>query len=269
VEPTPSLAAKASRYTRSYMPPSSLPAALAALPPAFRAELTRAGFDEPRFLRLAATLLEGDAATRRDARNRITGDVRVPAEPELLRAPERGTPEHARLTAIGERALKNGELAFCVMAGGMATRMGGVVKALVEAIDGRTFLDLRLAENRTASALAGRPVPLWLMVSEATEGPTNDALKKANAPAHVATFLQGVSLRLTPNGDLFRDAKGEPSTYSTGHGDVIDALRRSGLLGAFVGNEGEEGKRPKTVWIANLDNLGATIDLSLLGAFLE
>jgi UTP--glucose-1-phosphate uridylyltransferase len=145
----------------------------------------------------------------------------------------------------------------------MATRMGGVVKALVEAVRGRTFLELRLAENRAACARAGRAVPLWLMVSEATAAPTRDALAKARAPEHVTTFLQDISLRLTTDGRLFLGPDGHPSVYSSGHGDTIDALRRSGLLHAFVAAGG------KYVWIANLDNLGAAIDLPLLGLFIE
>jgi UTP--glucose-1-phosphate uridylyltransferase len=248
---------------RSSAPSSDLRADLAALAPARRVELEKAGFDEERFLSLAATLKDGDAATRRDARNRIVGEVTAPREDELLRSPEPGSAEEARLAAIGEAALRNGELAFCVLAGGMATRMGGIVKALVEAVAGKTFLDLRLAENRAATALAGRPVPLWLMVSEATDEPTRAALAKAGAPAHVRTFRQDTSLRLTPEGRLFLDSKGEPSVYSTGHGDTIDSLRRSGFLKTFADAGG------KYVWIANLDNLGATIDRALLGLFIE
>jgi UTP--glucose-1-phosphate uridylyltransferase len=244
-------------------PADLLRSELASLPASLKSTLDHAGFDEARFLALAATLREGDAATRRDTRNRIAGDVRVPDDHELLAPPAAGSAEEARLAAIGERALKAGEVAFCVMAGGMATRMGGVVKALVDALPGKTFLDLRLAENRAASARAGRPVPLWLMVSGPTEQPTKEALTKLGAPAHVVTFPQGVSLRLTPEGGLFRDASGDASEHSTGHGDVIDALRRSGLLTAFLAGGG------KYVWIANLDNLGATIDLALLGLFLE
>jgi UTP--glucose-1-phosphate uridylyltransferase len=71
-----------------------------------------------------------------------------------------------------------------------------------------------------------------------------------------------MSLRLTPDGALFRDTNGQPSAYATGHGDLVDAVRRSGLLRTFVDAGGQ------TVWITNLDNLGATVDPAILGAFL-
>ena len=43
-----------------------------------------------------------------------------------------------------------------VLAGGMATRMGGVVKALVEIVPGLTFMDARLAEREHWSAVPTR-----------------------------------------------------------------------------------------------------------------
>jgi UTP--glucose-1-phosphate uridylyltransferase len=101
------------------------------------------------------------------------------------------------------------------------------------------------------------------MTSEATDQPIAEALAKANAPAHVQRFRQNLGVRLTPDGHLFREDDGEPSTYATGHGDLPDALRRSGLLRAFRQVGG------KYVWIANLDNLGATIDPAILGHFIE
>jgi UTP--glucose-1-phosphate uridylyltransferase len=79
----------------------------------------------------------------------------------------------------------------------------------------------------------------------------------------VQTFMQDVGLRLTREGALFRGDDGQPSTYSPGHGDLPDALRRSGLLKRFVEAGGQY------VWITNLDNLGATIDPALLGLFVE
>ncbi|MDP9151111.1 MAG: UTP--glucose-1-phosphate uridylyltransferase [Myxococcota bacterium] len=249
---------------------TDLRAELANLPRPLRARLEAAGFDAERLLTLAASIQaralspEGrGASTERDDRNRARGVIDPPRADDVVDAPTPQTAEHERLSAMGLEALQRGGVAFCVMAGGMATRMGGVVKALVEALPGHTFLELRLNENAAWSRRATRPVPLWLMTSEATEGPIREALRRLGAGSHVATFSQDLGLRLTPEGRLFRGQDGAPSTYATGHGDLPDALKRSGLLSAFVERGG------KYVWIANLDNLGATIDPALLGLFID
>ncbi|HSO31021.1 MAG TPA: UTP--glucose-1-phosphate uridylyltransferase [Labilithrix sp.] len=242
-------------------PTNALAVTLQTLDPAVWRRLEGAGFAPEHFLGLAATLREGDAATRRRTRNCVQGTVEPPRPGELARLPPEGSPEHAALRARGEAVMKAGELAFCTMAGGMATRMGGIVKALAEVIPGHTFLQMRLAENRTASKAAGRPVPLWLMTSEATHDDIVAALAAESAPAHVAAFRQNLSLRLNPDGSLFRGDDGQPSEHATGHGDLVDALRRSKLLDAFVASGG------KYVWITNVDNLGASIDPVVLGQF--
>jgi UTP--glucose-1-phosphate uridylyltransferase len=242
---------------------SALAAELSALPVELRERLASAGFEREHFVALAATLREGDAATRRRTRNCVKGAVEAPRPGEVTKLPGAGTPDEARLKALGEEAMRAGQLAFCTMAGGMATRMGGIVKALAEVFDGHTFLQMRLAENRAASVAAGRPVPLWLMTSEATHDAVVAALAKAGAPDHIAAFKQNLSLRLQPDGALFRGDDGQPSEHATGHGDLVDALRRSTLLERFVGAGG------KYVWITNVDNLGASIDPVLLGRFIE
>jgi UTP--glucose-1-phosphate uridylyltransferase len=242
------------------MSESQLRADLSSLPGPLRQRLDAAGFDPERLVTLAASL---HANAQAEERNRVRGLVEAPRPGDVFDAPVRGSPERERLAARGLEAIRRGELAFCVMAGGMATRMGGVVKALVEAVDAKTFLALRLRENATWSGRAGIPVPLWLMTSEATDGPIRAELERSKAPPHVATFTQDLGLRLTREGRLFVDEQGEPSTYSPGHGDLPDALRRSGLLASFLARGG------KYVWIANLDNLGASIDDALLGRFIE
>ncbi len=248
------------------MSESELRRELVTLAPALRARLGAAGFDGDRLVALAAPLFaraRGEATLDRDERNRVRGLVEPARHEDVPDAPRLESAEHRRLAAVGLDAIRRGELAFCVLAGGMATRMGGVVKALVEAFDGKTFLDLRLNENATWSKRGGVPVPLWLMTSDATDGPIREALSLARAPSHVATFTQDLGLRLTREGRLFVGDDGEPSTYAPGHGDLPDALRRSGLLSSFVARGG------KYVWIANLDNLGAAIDDALLGSFIE
>jgi UTP--glucose-1-phosphate uridylyltransferase len=236
-----------------------LHAALSKLDGETAARLASHGFSAERLERLSKTLtIAGDADARRDARNRVA-TARPPDASEIHDAVLSG----AKARATGEAALRAGKLAFCVMAGGMATRMGGVVKALAPCMgDATTFLDVRLRENALACKRAGRPVPLWLMTSDATDEPIRAALKERGAPAHVRTFVQDLSLRLTESGELFFDSHGHPSTYAQGHGDLPDALKRSGLLGEHLRAGGEY------VWITNVDNLGATLDDTLFGSFI-
>lgn len=47
------------------------------------------------------------------------------------------------------------------------------------------------------------------------------------------------------------------SWYPPGHGDVYRSLMRTGLLQKFI----DEGK--EYIFISNIDNLGATVDLGL------
>jgi UTP--glucose-1-phosphate uridylyltransferase len=248
------------------MSEADLRAEIATLPAPLRTRLQAAGFDAERLIALAAPLharARGEPSADLEERNRVRGGVELPADGDVADTPQPGSADHDRLAAIGLDVIRRGELAMLVMAGGMATRMGGVVKALVEAVDGRTFLDLRLQENATWSERAGSPLALWLMTSEATDDPIREALAHAGAGPHISTFTQDIGLRLTRDGRLLRDRDGAPSTYATGHGDLPDALHRSGLLSAFVARGG------KYLWIANLDNLGATVDPVLLGWFIE
>ena len=231
---------------------------LESLPDALKRRLAARGFSADVLVARAAI-----AGKDRDRRNRLEGDVKPPLASDVLDAPDPASDEGKRLRAKGLEAIARGELALCVLAGGMATRMGGVVKALVEALPGRTFLDLRLAEIEALSRAAGRRVPFWMMTSEATYGPIADALGDRLDGDRIALFEQHVSLRLAPDGALFRGSDGEPDVYATGHGDLPDALRASGLLRKFREGGG------KYVWIANLDNLGASVDPMLLGWFIE
>jgi UTP--glucose-1-phosphate uridylyltransferase len=226
---------------------------LAGLDPALLARLAATGFDSGRLLGWAERI--GAGADQ----NRVTGSVEPPAPEDVAVPPPAGSEQAEALAGNGRRALAAGQLALVVLAGGMATRMGGVVKALVKALDGRTFLDLRLTERAHWSSVFDAPLPLWVMTSAATDAGIREAVAAHPQGAGVEVFEQDASLRLTPQGRLFREAAGEPSIYATGHGDLPDALARSGLLERFLAGGG------RYLWIANLDNLGAGVDPLLLG----
>lgn len=224
------------------------------LPADVRRALAEFGFDQDWFVAEATRLQEEG---RRD--NRVEGRVTPPQPGDVVDLAPAGSEGRTRVEAIGAEALADGQCALVVLAGGMATRMGGVVKALVEALPGRTFLDLRLAEQKRLEEETGRVVPLWLMTSHATHGPIREALGSRLDGYRIALFPQRVSLRLTPEGDLFTDDEGRVSEHSPGHGDLPDALQESGLLEAFMADGG------RYVTSANLDNLGATLDSAVIG----
>jgi UTP--glucose-1-phosphate uridylyltransferase len=231
---------------------------LASIPPADRAVLEQSGFDEQVLRGWVSELLH-----RGPEANRVSGEVTPPQAGDVTELPEPGSESGRGLAEAGRVAIERGELAVVVLAGGMATRMGGVVKALVDAVSGTTFLDARLAEREHWEGVARRPFPMWLMTSHATDEPVREALGDRLDGERVAVFRQGASPRLTPEGRMFRDADGRPSLHATGHGDLPDALRRSGLLERFVAGGG------RYLWIANLDNLGAAVDPLVLGWHLE
>ncbi|MDX6521933.1 MAG: UTP--glucose-phosphate uridylyltransferase [Gaiellales bacterium] len=240
------------------MPDDGLDTDLARLDPGLSRQLADAGFDAERLRGWAAGLVHAGPGV-----NRVAGVVEPPAPGDVRDLPARASDEGRRLSALGEAALRRGELALVVLAGGMATRMGGVVKALVEALPGTTFLDARLAEREHWQRVSGAVLPMWLMTSHATDAPVREALGDRLDRDRVAVFGQQASLRLDPDGRLFRDDDGSPSMYATGHGDLLDALAAGRLLEPFVAGGG------RYLWIANLDNLGASVDPLVLGWHIE
>lgn len=234
--------------------PMDIAGQLENLPPETREQLDRWGFDADWFIGEAAGLAD---ASRSE--NHVRGSLEPPAAGDIVDLPDPDSGAWSEYRDLGDAALAGGGCAQVVLAGGMATRMGGVVKALVEALPGRTFLDLRLASHAVLEERLGRRVPFWLMTSHATDEPIRHALGDRLDGYLIATFPQSVSLRLNPDGSLFTDPEGVPSAHSPGHGDLPDALRASGLLDRFIEAGGTR------VTTANLDNIGATLDPVVIG----
>ncbi len=164
----------------------------------------------------------------------------------------------------GVTALQDGRVGLVILAGGMATRFGGVVKATVPVVDDRTFLDLKLQDAIHIAKRHGAVVPVYLMSSFATDAPLREAITTHTVPeVPVEVFPQFISLRLTDAGELFADAEGQLSPYAPGHGDLAFALKRSGALNRFQQRGGE------ILLMSNVDNLTATLDPAVIGAHLR
>jgi len=223
--------------------------------------LQRYGFEDIPFDSLTKRLLSGEVG---EDQNRIVGQVEPPNEGDLRALPPLGGDVRRALSERGHEAMRRGEVASVILAGGMATRFGGVVKAAVEVLDGQSFLELKLKDIAAVAERAGATIPVYLMTSFAT----HEAIQEMAEPLSteqcpILSFPQFISLRLTPEGELFRDGLGALSPHAPGHGDLTFALRRSGILRRFREAGG------KTMMMSNVDNLTATLDPAVIGAHLE
>jgi UTP--glucose-1-phosphate uridylyltransferase len=224
-----------------------------------RATLERFGFDAALFETLRARVASGDLSPES---NVVSGALSAPDPDDLRALPEPGEPAHGKARQAGLDALRAGEVAQVVLAGGMATRFGGVVKAVVEAVDGRSFLEAKLGATQELERSLGAQVPVALMTSFATDVGVRAHVEEKELGTPLV-FHQFVSLRLEPGGELFRDRSGSPSLYAPGHGDLFEALQRSGALAALR----ERGVR--RAMVSNVDNLGARVDPVVVGMHLR
>jgi UTP--glucose-1-phosphate uridylyltransferase len=218
--------------------------------------LERFGFDEALFETLRARVASGELSLES---NLIRGALEPPGDDDVARLPAPGDPEYDFTREAGLDVLRRGEVAQVVLAGGMATRFGGVVKAILTAVDGLSFLEAKLVQTGALERELGVAVPVALMTSFATDMEIREhvAERRLGEPL---VFNQFVSLRLEASGELFRDAEGDPSLYAPGHGDLFPALRRSGMLDAL------RDRGVRLVTVSNVDNLGARVDPVVVGA---
>lgn len=216
---------------------------------AVRKELERFGFDEAQLVSFAARASNQESTV-------ITGEIAALAASDTSTLPPPGTIEYDRLVLRGKQAIARGSVGVVILAGGMATRFGGVVKASVPVTGGKSFLAIKVADVRSVAPRA----PIYVMTSAAT----HDRIEKQivdEGLAGATCFPQLVSLRLTSKGELHVE-DGKPSPYATGHGDLVTALRRGGVLEAFRARGGQ------VLYMSNVDNLAATLDPLVIGAHL-
>jgi UTP--glucose-1-phosphate uridylyltransferase len=219
--------------------------------------LAKYGFDE------AALEVFARRAKEAGAVNAVKGNVSPPGEGEVTPLAPLGSAERRRLRKVGLEAIARGEVGAVILAGGMATRFGGVVKAVVPAVEQTSFLECKWQDISMVSKATGGRVTALVMSSYATHDAIVAHATERLGRGALEVFPQFVSLRLTPEGTLFREDDGELSPYATGHGDLTFALRRSGVLARFRAAGG------KVLLMSNVDNLGATVDPAIIATHLE
>ncbi len=226
--------------------------------------LNRFTFDEARMNKQQAMLKEKPYT---DDASVLKEPVDALSQKDFQRLPERTEPRWEQLEEKGKEALKAGRVAVVLLNGGMATRFGGKAKGVTEALGKRSFLDLRLSQIAAMAKTLGAPVPVVLMNSFATQDATVEHLKEHKFfgidEKEIFYAPQGISLRLTEHGEIFKDKNNSASAYAPGHGDLPFALEHSGVA------EKLRRRGVRHVFVSNIDNLGATLEPALVGAHLS
>jgi UTP--glucose-1-phosphate uridylyltransferase len=221
-----------------------------------REKLTAYGFDSIPFTQLVDHLM---ADGINPDYNRLRSSICLPPMDLFSPLPDPSTEEGVRLAALGRGAIDAGQVGAVILNGGMATRFGGMPKGAAIAVDGKSFLNLKINQVERV----GTKVPVFLMNSFATEAATAKHLADINPQCEVRTFSQMISIRFTPEGALFFDNENKPSLHAPGHGDLPFALRASGEIQRFL----KRGGRWLTV--SNVDNLGACLDPLVVGMHMD
>lgn len=182
-----------------------------------------------------------------------------------INPPPKGTIRpHRELPDIanGDEADLLKKLVVLKLNGGLGTSMGCKgPKSAISVRDDLTFLDLTVRQLENLNATYGIDVPLVLMNSFNTHTDTQSILRKyTDCNVKILNFNQSRYPRilkesLTP---VPRDFHDESEWYPPGHGDLYESLESSGCLDQLLAM----GK--EYIFISNVDNLGATVDMRIL-----
>ncbi|ETL86701.1 hypothetical protein L917_13904 [Phytophthora nicotianae] len=157
------------------------------------------------------------------------------------------------------------KLVILKLNGGLGTTLGCEgPKSAIEVRQDLSFLDLTVRQVEYLNSVYGVDVPLVLMNSFNTHEETVRIIRKYrmhNLSIH--TFNQScypfiIKETMLPLPNTKYDRSTREKWFPPGHGDVYNALFESGLLENLI-NQGKE-----YIFISNVDNLGATVNLDML-----
>ncbi|KAJ2903829.1 putative UTP-glucose-1-phosphate uridylyltransferase [Zalerion maritima] len=161
------------------------------------------------------------------------------------------------------------KLAVIKLNGGLGTSMGCVgPKSVIEVRDGMSFLDLSVRQVEYLNRTYNVNVPFILMNSFNTDDDTQNIIKKYEGHnVDIITFNQSQYPRIFKDSLLpvpkNKDDSSISDWYPPGHGDVFESLYNSGTLQQLL-DRGIE-----ILFLSNVDNLGAVVDLRILQHMVE
>jgi len=155
--------------------------------------------------------------------------------------------------------------------GGLGTSMGlDKAKSLLPAKDGLSFLEIIVKQILFLRRQESAALPLLFMNSFSTDDDTREVLSRfpelqEGQKGLALTFLQNRVPKIDQETLLPASWPADPALEwcPPGHGDLYTALVQTGLLDGMLSQGCEY------LFVSNADNLGAPLDLNLLGYFAE
>lgn len=193
-------------------------------------------------------------------------DIQELKEEDVIKPQEFSEDQKIETRKIGIEHLKESRFAYFTMAGGISTSMGGCSKAILKAKKNLTFLEIKLNHVRAEQKKYKCKIPFILMTNEDTDKSITEFLSKNNRLEDIdlIKIIQPVTVRFEETSQGLRVAtlkNGEPSYAPGGHYDAFILLKEI--------KQQLKNKGIKTIYVTNIDNLGATIDPLLLGIHLK
>mgnify|MGYP001381212309 CR=1 FL=1 len=138
----------------------------------------------------------------------------------------------------GEQALREGRVAAVLLAGGQGTRLGfDAPKGMFPfgPVTGRTLFAHHASTVEAVRARYGCELPWFVMTSPQNDEDTRAFMAENGwfglPPASVQPFVQGTMPAVDlATGDILREAPDRLALSPDGHGGLLSALRRHGLL---------------------------------------
>jgi UDP-N-acetylglucosamine/UDP-N-acetylgalactosamine diphosphorylase len=143
-----------------------------------------------------------------------------------------------RAQQTGEQLLKDGRVGAILVAGGQGTRLGfdrPKGEFPIGPVSQATLFQLLAEQVLARSRRSGKPIPYFIMTSDATHEATVAFFKEHKffglPPSDVFFFQQGNMPAVdAATGKLLLADKGSLSTSPDGHGGMLAALSKAGLL---------------------------------------
>jgi UDP-N-acetylglucosamine/UDP-N-acetylgalactosamine diphosphorylase len=139
--------------------------------------------------------------------------------------------------AAGEEELRAGHVAWLLVAGGQASRLGlegpkGTFP--VGPVSGRSLFEIFARKLAASRARHAAPIPWYVMTSEANDAATREFFERHRHfgidPEDVVFFRQGMLPALDPEGRVLLAARDRVFLAPNGHGGTLPSLADSGAL---------------------------------------